>query len=192
MQEFPDRFLFMKVGDHAAEPWEAILERKRREIQDAGFSLWGYGGAACHPIQQVQPFARLSVREQGAVLLVMEYIDSKAKPEILPAKQFSRDGIHWEPIPPGVRVTGSRYALVLDEILPGDLDIQLASYEVGIGPSVGKPAEEYLQARVDKGCFVKSQKPRSPDLPREKLVRKISYVAKLKEPYAVLLRGTEE
>jgi hypothetical protein len=83
----------------------------------------------------VQPFARLSVREQGKVLLVMEYIDSKAKPEILPAKQYSRDGIHWEPIPRGVKVTGSRFALVLDEILPGDLDIQLASYEVGIGPS---------------------------------------------------------
>jgi hypothetical protein len=190
MPELPERFVFMKVGNHAGETWEQILERKRRELERAGRTFWGYGGSACHPISQVQPFARLAVREHGSIFLVMEHIDSKGDPDLLPATEFSHDGIRWEPIPEGVSVTGSRYALILDEIVPGQLDLPLDRYEVGVGPSAGKPAEDYLQGRTDKGCFVRTQKPRTPSLPPEKLVRKVAYLAKLKEPFAVLLRHT--
>jgi hypothetical protein len=189
MIQVPDKFIFMKVGDHAAEPWEKILERKRREFQRTGHIFWGYGGSACHPISQVQPFARIAVQEHGKVVLVMEQIDSRAEPDLLPATEFSRDGIKWEPIPDGISVVGSRYAFILDEIQPGDLDIELAKYEVAVGPSSGKPCEAYLSGHVDKGCFVKSTKPRATDATAGKLVRKARFFAKLKEPYAVLLRG---
>lgn len=188
MKTVPNMFLFMKVGDHAGENWEAILARKRKEFDDAGFSFWGYGGNACHPISQVQPFARLAIKEQGGICLVMEPIDSKADPDVVPATEFSRDGILWEPIPKGICVTGSRYAFVLDEIKPGSLTIELSQFEVGIGPSAGKGAEAYLQGRTDKGCLVKSKNPRQSDLPPEKLVKKAGYTAALKEPFAVLLR----
>src|SRR4051812_41611270 len=115
MLTLPDCFLFMKVGDHAGEPWEAILERKRREFTKAGMIFWGYGGTACHPLSQVQPFARLSIKQQGRIFLVMEHIDSKADPDIVPATQYSSDGINWKPIPEGISVLGSKYAFVLDE-----------------------------------------------------------------------------
>jgi hypothetical protein len=191
MPDLPDRFIFMKVGNHAAESWEQILARKRKELERTGRAFWGYGGTACHPISQVQPFARLTVREQGSVFLVMEHINSRAEPDILPATEYSHDGVNWSPIPEGVNVTGSRYALILDEIIPGQLELPLANYEVGVGPSTGKPAEDYLRGQTDKGCFVKSQSPRTPTVSPEKLVRKIALTAKLREPYAVLLRHTE-
>src|SRR5947209_16790284 len=124
----PDKFLFMKVRDHAAESWEQILERKRREYEEAGQIFWGYGGNAWHPINQVQPFAKLVLKELDDVVLVMEYIRSNADPDIVPATEYSKDGVVWEPIPKGIKVTGSRYALVLDEIQPGDLDINLSNY----------------------------------------------------------------
>ena len=188
MERLPDRFLFMKVGNHAGETWEKILERKRREFDRSGRTFWGYGGNACHPISQVQPFSRLAVREQGGIYIVMEQIDSRADPDLVPAREYSQDGISWEPIPEGIEVTGSRYALVLDEIKPGDLSLELNSYEVGIGPSSGKAAEQYLQGRTDKACFTLSKAPRTAEVPAPKLVRKISYYAQVKEPFAVLLR----
>ncbi len=186
--ELPEKFLFMKVGDHAAESWEQILERMRRGYEESGQIFWGYGGNACHPINQVQPFAKLVLKEMDDVVLVMEYIRSNADPDFVPATEYSKDGVVWEPIPKGIKVTGSRYALVLDEIQPGDLDISLNMFEVAVGPSAGKPAEAYLQGRTDKAYFVKSREPRVVDAPPEKLMRKANFVAKLKDPYAVVLR----
>ena len=186
--DLPNKFIFMKVGDHAAEPWEQILERKRREYDEAGMIFWGYGGNACHPINQVQPFAKLVIQEMEDVVLVMEYIDSHADPDVVPATEYSKDGIVWEPIPKGIKVTGSRYALVLNEIQPGDLEVSLNRYEVAVGPSAGKPAESYLQGRTDKACFVKSREERVVETPPERLTRKVSFYARLKDPYAVVLR----
>jgi hypothetical protein len=188
MNKPPDKFLLMKVGNHAGETWDQILERKRREFEKTGRTFWGYGGNTCHPISIVQPFARLAVKEQGGILLVMEPIDSRAEPDIVPAREFSRDGVTWEPIPAGIQVTGSRYALILDEIRPGDLEVTLAEYEVAVGPSAGKAAELYLQGHIDKGCFIKSAQSRM-DPTQNQPVRKIGYVAPMKEPFAVLLRG---
>lgn len=188
MHTLPGRFLFMKVGNHAGESWDQILTRKRREFERTGRSFWGYGGNACHPISQVQPFARLAVKEQGGILLVMEPINSNADPDIVPATEFSHDGIIWQPIPKGITVTGSRYAFVLDEIKPGELELPLHHYEVGIGPSCGKPAEAYIQGRTDKACLVESSQSRHVKMPEEKLIRKVGYSAELKDPYAVLLR----
>lgn len=187
MSRQKDMMVFMKVGDHARESWEQILERKRREFDVAGQIFWGYGGGACHPINQVQPFARIAIQEQGGIALVMEPIRSNAEPDIVPATEFSRDGIAWEPLPEGVSVLGSRYAFVLDEIRPGDLDLNLTEYEVGVGPSRGKAAEDYLMGRTDKGCLIRSAKPRI-DVGRNNIIRKVQFQAALKDPFAVLLR----
>jgi hypothetical protein len=188
MTKPPDKFIFMKVGNHAGETWEQILKRKRQEYKRTGRIFWGYGGNTCHPISIVQPFARLALKEHGSIFLVMEPIDSKAEPDIVPAIEYSQDGVTWEPIPDGIQIIGSRYALVLDEIKPGDLEISLAEFEVALGPSAGKPAELYLQGHVDKGCFIKSAQNRV--VPEQKQgVRKIGFMAQMKEPFAVLLRG---
>jgi hypothetical protein len=186
--ELPDKFVFMKVGNHAAESWEQILERKRREYDETGMIFWGYGGNACHPINQVRPFAEFVLKEMEDVVVVMEYIDSKADPDIVPATEYSKDGLVWEPIPKGIKVTGSRYALVLGEIQPGELEVNLNRYEVAVGPSSGKPAEAYLQGRTDKACFVRSLDERVNEAHPEKVTRKVSFFARLKDPYAVVLR----
>lgn len=191
----PNAFIFMKVGDHAGESWEEILERKQREREQAGCIFWGYGGSTCHPIRQVQPFVRLHVGKAGGIQLLMEPVHSRAKPEIVPATQYSKDGVHWEPLPAGISVIGSRYAFVLDEITPGALDIPLEEFEVGIGMSRGRSADQYIGSRVDKGCFVRRESgivvpsdsaERSSSEGTQKRVAK--FTAELVDPYAVLLR----
>ncbi len=153
----PEAFIFMRVGNHAAETFESILERKRREYEQAGMIFWGYGGTTLHPIKRVQPFAKMWVAQEGSISIVMEPINSKADPAVLPANEYSVDGVDWRPIPAGIEVTGSKYAVVLDEIRPGQLDLNLERFEVGIGPSMGKNAARYIKGRVDKGCLVTKQ-----------------------------------
>jgi len=183
----PSAFIFMKVGNHAGETFEQILQRKRRELAEAGRMFWGYGGFTCHPIHHVQPFCRMHLHKVDGIYLYMESIDSRAMPEVAQATEFSEDGIEWHPIPRGITVTGSRYALVLDEIREGDLDVQMNEYVVGVGRSRGKLAPDYLRGHVDKGCFEKLPDGQVAGAGSES--KHISYVARLKEPFAVLLRG---
>ena len=179
----PDAFIFMKVGQHANEEFESILTRKNEEFNRTGRIFWGYGGTSCHPIRHVQPFAKMNIKINRPVYLLMEKIDSHAHPDIAPATEYSEDGIVWKPIPDGINVLGSRYALVLDEIKPGALDINIDNYEVGIGPSRGKSASNYIKGRIDKACLTRSSKTIGQDTPK-----KIELYAKLLEPYAVMLR----
>jgi len=176
----------MKVGNHAGEEWAAILDRKRKELVDTGKIFWGYGGTSCHPINQVQPFARLTLKEQGQIGLIMVPIISNAGVEDVFAREYSSDGIKWEPIPDGILVTGSRYALILDKIEPVDLEVNLAEFEVGVGPSRGKAADEYLKGRIDKACLKKRE---SGIAVIEAKIHKVSFTANLIDPFAVLLRS---
>jgi hypothetical protein len=182
--KLPQAFIFMRVGNHAGESFASILARKQREVEQAGKIFWGYGGTTLHPVRHVQPFAKLWVQKAGSIQIVMEPIDSHANPDVLPAKEYSIDGIDWQPLPSGIVVTGSRYAVVLDEIKPGQLDLDLGQFEVGVGPSRGRNAAEYIQGRVDKGCFVATSRR------KEAMggLRKVEFRAHLIEPYAVLLR----
>jgi hypothetical protein len=176
---------FMKVGLHAGEIFDQILERKRREYQNAGMIFWGYGGGTCHPTRIVQPFAKMKIEEGENIFIVMEEIESHHPPTKIVAKEFSEDGIHWKPIPSGIEVRGSRYAVVLDELQDGDLDLDLAEYKVAVGPSMGKFAGEYIGGRVDKACITKiGQRP----LSLEPQIKKIHHIAKITAPYAVFTR----
>lgn len=184
----PQAFVFMRVGSHAGETFDQILERKQRELDAAGQIFWGYGGTTLHPIRHVQPFVKLHTRDTGSIQILMQPITSRADPDVLPANEFSVDGIEWNPLPSGIEVTGSRYAIVLDEIRPGQLDLDLSQFEVGIGPSRGRNAARYLKGRVDKGCLVAAQSPDAGEDINQKLVA-IGFHARLKDPYAVMLRA---
>jgi len=180
--------LFMKVGLHAGETFDQILERKKREYDAAGMIFWGYGGGTCHPSRVVQPFGRLSVEENNSdIYIVMEEINSRHPPSKIFAKEYSEDGLIWKPIPRGIEVRGSRYAVVLDEIKDGDLDLDLSQYHIANGPSQGKAASGYIKGRVDKACIERTQaatgiKVVKPD------IKKITHFAKIKNPYAVFTR----
>ena len=185
--ETTQAFVFMRVGSHAGESFEEILERKQREYEEAGMVFWGYGGPTLHPLTQVQPFAKTWVEDAGSIHILMQPIDSRADPDILPANEFSVDGIEWQPVPNGIRVTGSRYAIVLDEIRPGELELDLGNFEVGIGPSRGRNAANYMRGRVDKGCLVATG-PSEKEVPDGPKIVSIGYQARLLDPYAVMLR----
>lgn len=177
--------LFMKVGLHAGESFDDILVRKRREYETAGMIFWGYGGGTCHPTRCVQPFAKMKVEAGQQILIVMEEIDSRHPPTTMVAKEYSEDGVLWKPIPKGIQVRGSRYAVVLGELHEGDLDIDLSDYQVAAGPSTGKQATQYIGGRVDKACLTKLPN-RSPSAAPQ--VKKIHHFAELTAPYAVFTR----
>jgi hypothetical protein len=181
------QFVFMKVGRHAGEDFNAILARKRAELRAAGRIFWGYGGTTCNPTTQVRPFVRRVLEAGGRVHLLMEPIDSRADPDIVPATEYSEDGVHWIAMPSGVLVTGSRYALVLGEIQEEDFELPLHDCEVAAGKRAGTPASDYIRGRVDKACVVRN--PGMAPISKAPCVAHIQYSAELLEPYAVFLRG---
>src|SRR5215468_774847 len=109
--------LYMKIGTHAQETLPDILRRKAKEIEDAGFAMWGYGGNTCHPTAKVQPFVRSVNRP---ILLCMQPMQSRHFAEPLRAGEYSADGLHWNLIPSAINVVGSRYALCIDELTEVD------------------------------------------------------------------------
>jgi hypothetical protein len=179
-------FVFMKVGTHAGEELDDIIARKQREIADAGYALWGYGGNTCHPFNTVQPFARDYVRRDGVIYLVMQPMTSRHSAPPARAVEFSRDGVTWEPVPAAINVLGSRYAIAIDELRPEEFNLPLGQTKVAIGMSAGRPGNRYISGRVDKGCLELKDATGSAE-PGEATIR-IGLVARMVEPYAVLVR----
>lgn len=178
--------LFMKVGRHADEPLESIIERKRKEIAEAGYSLWGFGGGTCHPTTMVRPFAS-AFEKRGPIYLVMEEMESNHFAEQVRADQWSVDDITWHDIPEGVNVLGSRYALRIKNLRAESLELPLSGTRVAVGPSRGRPGHLYVKGRVDKACLEVVADPTF--AAKEEKIVKISLVAEMEAPYAVLLRN---
>ena len=175
-----DPVLYMKVGTRAQEQLSDILDRKRQEIASEGFAMWGYGGNTCHPTSMVQPFARSVSRP---IILCMQPMESRHRAEPLRAEEYSSDGIYWQPVPSGVNVLGSRYALCIDSLEEVNETLDLGDTRVAIGRSKGLSGDDYVRGRVDKACLevVDAGSPGSKTVD-------IKLVAQIIEPFAVLLR----
>lgn len=183
--------LFMKVGTHAQEELPNIIERKRKEISDAGYAMWGYGGNTCHPTTMVQPFAReYRSASTNPILLCMEPMSSSHFAEKIRADQYSVDGLKWEEVPAAINVFGSRYALCIRTLTEVDEQLPLEQTRVAVGNSKGRPGNKYVQGRVDKAClevlddYDQTEPASSP--------ARIGLAAELVEPYAVFLRNLPE
>lgn len=179
--------LFMKIGTHANESLADIIARKTEEIRNTGFGMWGYGGNTCHPGSMVQPFARDFAQRGQTIYLCMEEMNSNHFGEGV-AAEYSADGITWQEIPQTIEVRGSRYALIIDELREERFTLPLDQTRVPVGPSSGRLGSRYVKGRVDKACL---EVLNAPELSNEADLneREINLLARLKDPYAVFLRG---
>ncbi|WP_243040097.1 hypothetical protein [Dyella sedimenti] len=180
--------LFMKIGIHAREPLDEIIQRKLQEIDTAGVAFWGYGGSTCHP-NRVQSFAADHERIGNPIHLVMQKMDSNHWAEPLPADQYSIDGRNWVDVPRGIEVRGSRYALVVEDLHADSFRLPLARTEVAIGENAGRLGSDYIAGRVDKACLQLTEGIDIPLASDEEAVE-IGLVARLKAPYSVFLRNS--
>lgn len=177
--------LYMKVGTHAQESLEQIIERKQREINEAGYGLWGYGGSTCHPVTMVQPFGRHYQQRGGAIYLLMEPMQSSHFAEPIRADRSSVDGFNWDRIPAPIKVLGSRYALVIKSLKREELGLDLSRTKVALGNCMGRLGSKYISGRVDKACLeVVDEDATGPNDPAKK---HIALIAEVMHPYAVFV-----
>jgi len=179
-----EAFIYMKVGIHANESLKDIIKRKRAEIEDAGVSFWGYGGNSCHPLTAVQPFVKEETEKGVRVRLLMQEIVSRHYAQGL-ASEYSVDGKHYERVPKGVKVVGSRFALVLKNLDEVEIAVALAQTRVGIGRCIGRTGADYIRGHLDKACLIYD--PGAGPADRGTSV-KLALAAELASPYAVILR----
>jgi hypothetical protein len=173
------RILFMKVGGHAREKWPEIIVRKIAEQENVGYAFWGYSSTICHPRTQVLPFVAASM---DPVDVVMTVIKSATHFDSARGREY-HDGKNWSALPNSVEVRGSRWALVIEDLRSGSGILDLSPYRVAIGPKRGSPASQYIRFQVDKGCFELSEQPSISSLRFP-----IHFTARLRSPYAVLIR----
>jgi hypothetical protein len=179
-------FLYMKVGTHAKETLEDIIKRKSKEIEQAGYAMWGYGGNTCHPQTMVQPFARECQAAGGTIYLCMEEMNSTHFAEPIRADEYSADGRTWHEIDPNIRVLGSRYALIIKNLRRQVFNLPLRQSTVAIGNSIGASGDRYIRGRVDKACLRLTSADLAGD---EGEQRRIGLVAEIAEPFAVFVRN---
>jgi hypothetical protein len=178
---------FMRVGTHAQETLKEIVARKSREIEQLGYTFWGYGGSTCHPVTIVQPFARDRVTAGKPLYLCMEEMKSERYfGEPLAAAEFSVDGRDWQPVPEKIRVLGSRYALPIDGLRLEQHVLPLDRTRVPVGRLSGVSGSRLVAGSVDKACLVVEPDVAS-GVPENE--RQISLVANILPPYALLLRN---
>jgi hypothetical protein len=182
--------IFMKVGIHAQEPLDKIIARKRREIADTTYAMWGYGGNTCHPRTMVQPFAETHTQHGEPIYLLMEEMISNHWGEPVTADEYSIDGEEWMKIPPTINVKGSRFALTISSLDEQTMDLPLNQTRVAAGLNRGRRGSRYIRGRVDKACLEitadTEQVNESDDVP----TAPIKLVARVVPPYAVFLRGS--
>ncbi|MGA8760922.1 MAG: hypothetical protein WB611_32250 [Stellaceae bacterium] len=179
--------LFMKVGTHAQEDLAAIIARKSKEIEDAGFAMWGYGGNTCHPRTMVQPFAEAFCEQGKPIYLCMQEMASSHFAEPLRAGSYSVDGITWQRIPDSINVLGSRFALTIKNLRRQELILPLDRTRVAVGNNRGRIGSRYLQGHVDKACLEVIDTTERSNLAATREV-KVNLMAELEPPYAVFLR----
>lgn len=181
---------FMRVGTHARETLEEIVARKTREIEQVGYTFWGYGGTICHPITIVQPFAKDRAAAGKPLFLCMEEMKSERYfGEPLAAAEYSEDGRTWHPVPGEIRVLGSRYALKIDGLRAETLTLPLERTRIPVGPFSGRLGSRFVRDNIDKACLVVGAEPGMPEPGSERV---ISLVADILAPYALLLRHFRE
>jgi hypothetical protein len=180
--------IFMKVGTHAKEELSDIIARKRKEIDDAGYALWGYGGNTCHPQTMVQPFARDYVRQGRKIYLIMHPMHSNHFADPVRADEYSVDANKWIKIPSSINVVGSRYALVIRDLRDESFELPLYMTKVAIGNSIGASGADYVKGRVDKACLKVTETKGELRIEQEETIS-IGLVAELTEPYAVYVRN---
>jgi hypothetical protein len=181
----------MKIGTHAQEELAAIIARKSEEIKNTGFGMWGYGGNTCHPTSMVQPFAQTFADAGHTIHLCMQEMQSNHAAVPLCADEYSADGVNWQKIPDTIHVLGSKYALVIDQLHREEFLLPLNQTRVPVGPSMGRLGSRYIQGRVDKACLEVLATPELSNDEDPKEI-KIDLVARLRDPYAVFLRGQRE
>ena len=177
-----DPILYMKVGMHAQESLDDILARKQAEIDRVGYAMWGYGGPTCHPVRAVQPFAAQQAAVGNVIRLVMEPVNSRHAREPARATEYSLDNNLWIPVPDGIDVLGSKFALCITNLRETDEELPLDATSVAVGKSAGRDGATFIKGHVDKACLEV--------VPRrgEGRVAQIKLQADLVDPWAVFVR----
>lgn len=179
--------IFMKVGTHAQESLEDIIARKTREIDVAGFAMWGYGGNTCHPTSMVQPFAAEMATRKLPIYLCMQPMQSSHWAMPAPAREYSIDGVNWTDIPSGIEVRGSKFALMIKGLRKEEHVLRLAQTKVAVGPNQGRLGSRYIEGRVDKACLEVLAEPERTNEAQQKTVE-IGLVADVVPPFAVFVK----
>lgn len=67
-------------------------------------------------------------------------------------REYSYDKCSWQNIPEEIKVIGSKYAIICEELVECSIQLDLSDYKIAVGNSKNKSLCGYFRGRVDKAC----------------------------------------
>lgn len=183
----PPAFVWCIAGPHIGESLDAIVVRKRRDIDRFGWCLWAYGGSGdTHPEMEVRRLA--SEYTSHDPLLLLMPATGKQYPDVgMPFDGFAddRDGPSVD-LPDSMSpVTGGRasWAFWLTDLrLESNTHVDVARHVAPFTRKGAQPLADYLKGSHGRACAART------GVSTEPLGRQVHVVAELSKPYAVFLR----
>jgi hypothetical protein len=80
------------------------------------------------------------------------------------------------------------FGMICGEPSHCDFELDMQQYSVAVGPSEGKRLSDYAKFHVDKACAIWSPNSDHYAAESDRQIRRITLIAPLLKPYAVLLR----
>ena len=179
--------IFSVIGGHAGEDEHQIFFRKKEDIKKYGWVLWLFKSHRAKP-EVIQAFCK-SAQSVGSEALVgflwPRLAGSATQTQTRDyATGYSKNSIHWENIPNGMEVTGKvdggAYAFFMDSIQLGESKVDLSMYR-------SFPQQQEIRPMPGGSTICGTRVMPTQNLIKPN-VRRISAVARLREPFCVYLR----
>ncbi len=164
-----EHFVYLKVGEHTLEPLKAIMDRKVKETESCGFSLWAFRPQRKRTERVLAIINECSASQNAEGYMYALFFDGGSPTKnSVPMFHYESNG-ETLPIPEKIYVTASGandYALLVDQYFEVEGDNTIYCGEYDKIPSFGfeilhKTGTEKTRAK------------------------KVAYIARLKAPFIV-------
>ena len=172
-------------GEHAKESFDQIIQRKKKDIENVGYTFWLENSYKTTP-DKVQAFYGIANKE-GIELNCLLYMgNTQDTKHDTKAKEYSVNKRNWQKIdsklsPITGRMSENTHALVFNKLDSENIDLNLENY---VEFDNQKPIRNY--PNVSTFCSVKEHDNNVPKEPNH--LRKIFAVGRIHKPSSVWLR----
>ena len=166
-----EHFVYLKVGEHNHEPLNAIIDRKVKETEACGFSLWAFTPQrkSSERLHAIISECSASQNSEGYVYALFFDGGADTKSDGVQMHYYENNGEKL-PIPEEIYVTASKktgdYALLVDQYFEVDGDNTIYGGEYDKVPAFGFEILHKTGAEKTRA-------------------KKVAYIARLKAPFIV-------
>jgi len=173
------------AGEHAKESFDEIIQRKKKDIENIGYTFWLENSYKTYP-DKVQKFYGIANKERIELDCLLYMGNTQDTKHNTKAKEYSVDKRNWQKIdsklsPITGKMSENTHALVFDKLDSKTMDLNLENY---VEFDSNSPIRNY--PNVSTFCSIKKHDNIVAKKPNN--IRKIFAIGRIHKPSSVWLR----